>query len=142
VIGLDTNVLVRYITQDDPGQSAQATALIESLDSTQPGFISVVAMAELGWVLSRAYRVDRRQLARVVRGLLDASELAVQQSDVVRRALGQFERGAAEFSDALIAELGVHAGAEVTATFDQKAARLAHMILVADVDGSKPGNQS
>ncbi|MHB8317811.1 MAG: PIN domain-containing protein [Acidimicrobiales bacterium] len=123
MIGLDANVLVRYITQDDPEQSRHATALIETLDEQAPGFVSVIALAELSWVLARAYKVTSVDIATVIRKLLEAKELVVQDADGVRRALA-FATTGAEFSDALISELGTLAGCSHTVTFDRRALKL------------------
>ena len=62
MIGLDTNVLVRYIMQDDAKQSPKATRLIESLTTDEPGFVSVVSVVELGWVLSSSYGLTHEQV--------------------------------------------------------------------------------
>jgi len=132
LIGLDTNVLARYLAQDDPDQSARATRLIESLDDENPGFVSLVVLSELHWVLRRAYNVSREDVATVVRRLLDAREITVQEPDAVRRALNR--PGPADFPDALISELGLLAGCDYTATFDRRAARLSGMKLVPAVD--------
>jgi predicted nucleic-acid-binding protein len=134
VIGLDTNVLVRYIVQDDPVQSPAATALIEGLDEENQGFVSLVTLVELHWVLRRAYKLDRDGAATVVRTLLAAVELAVQDTDVVYRALGRLT-GKADFSDAIIEELGTLAGCSHTATFDEGAAALPGMELVPEAEG-------
>ncbi|MHB1713238.1 MAG: PIN domain-containing protein [Acidimicrobiales bacterium] len=137
MIGLDTNVLVRYVTQDDPEQSRHATTLIESLDEGAPGFVSVVALVELHWVLRRAYKVSRRDTATVIRKLLDARELVVQEADAARRALACL-RDDIDFSDALIGELGTLAGCSYTATFDRTASGLPHMKSIPDTDTEVP----
>jgi predicted nucleic-acid-binding protein len=73
MIGLDTNVLVRYLAQDDPAQSLKATELIERrLTEDEPGFISVVAMAEVAWVLERAYGLADQEIAAAIEGVLQA----------------------------------------------------------------------
>lgn len=128
MIGLDTNVLVRYLAQDDAAQAARATALIESFDEDDPGFVSLVVLAELHWVLTRAYLIGPAEVITIIRKLLDARELAIQEPDLVRRALGQ--AGHADFADAVISELGRAAGCSTTATFDKRAARLDRMSLV------------
>jgi predicted nucleic-acid-binding protein len=130
VIGLDTNVLVRYVVQDDPQQSAAATAIIDELDADHPGFVSLVVLVELTWVLRRAYRVDDTATGEVIRTLLDAVEIIVHEPDAVRRALDRTP-GGTDFSDALIAELGQNAGCTYTATFDKVAARLPYMELIS-----------
>ncbi len=122
MIGLDTNVVVRYLVQDDPDQSAAASALIEGLTETEPGYISLVTVVELYWVLRRAYKVSVDRCAELVGGLLDARELRVDQDDVVRAALGASPDGL-DFADAVVAELGRAAGCDYTVTFDRRAAR-------------------
>ncbi|PYX43461.1 MAG: VapC toxin family PIN domain ribonuclease, partial [Acidobacteria bacterium] len=63
--GLDTNVIVRYVTQDDPVQARAATNFIESLTEEEPGFIALIVIAELAWVLQKSYHSTRHDLARV-----------------------------------------------------------------------------
>lgn len=138
MIGLDTNVLVRYITQDDMDQSARATRLVESLDERSQGFVSIVALVELHWVLRRAYKVSSEDAARTIRKLLNARELSLQEPDAVRRALTRLADDI-DFSDALISELGAAAGCAYTATFDGRAARLAGMKLVPEIDDAESG---
>ena len=126
MIGLDTNVLVRYVAQDDPDQASRASAVIDGFSEDDPGFVSLVVAAEVTWVLRRAYRVGDATIATVIRSLLDATEVIVQEHDAVRRALDR--TGASpEFTDALIAELGHRAGCTHTVTFDRNAAGLPHM---------------
>jgi predicted nucleic-acid-binding protein len=125
MIGLDTNILVRYLTQDDPGQSPRATELIERrLTEDNPGFISVVAMTETVWVLERAYRFSNVRIAEVIERLLQTSVLVVENEAEVFAAMTVLQEGSGSFADALIGELGDRAGCSVTLTFDQKAARL------------------
>jgi len=129
VIGLDTNVLVRYAVQDDVEQAAAATYVIENLSDSDSAFVSVVVIVELTWVLRRAYQAEDRLIAAVVRSLLDATEINVQDADAVRRSLER-TAGGKEFTDALIAEIGHLAGCSHTLTFDRTAARLPSMQLV------------
>ncbi|HZI96645.1 MAG TPA: type II toxin-antitoxin system VapC family toxin [Actinomycetales bacterium] len=129
MIGLDTNVLVRYVVQDDDEQSLRATRLIESLDDERPGFVSLVVLVELHWVLRRAYGVTAADSAAVVRALLDSEEVGVAESDTVRRALSRVPDGE-DLVDALIGALGEDAGCAYTVTFDLPASRLAGMRLV------------
>jgi predicted nucleic-acid-binding protein len=120
VIGLDTNVVVRYLVQDDPDQSA--SALIEGLTETAPGYLSLVTVVELYWVLRRAYKVEASRCAELLEGLLDARELRVDQDAVVRAALTA-SRSGFDFADVVIAGLGRAAGCDSTVTFDHRAAR-------------------
>ena len=123
MIGLDTNVVVHYLTQDDPKQSPIATRLMEkTLSSDEPGFISLVVLAEVIWVLVSLYSVDRAGVAEVVSGLLTTEQLRVESAELVWRAKRRYEGSKADFSDALIAECGVAAGCKRSVTFDRTAA--------------------
>lgn len=123
--GLDTNLLVRYLTQDDPVQSPLATNLIERrLTRTRPGFISLVTMAETVWVLGSAYELSAREIADTVERMLQADTLVIQNEQQVFTAMVALRSGAGGFSDALIGALGSWAGCESTLTFDKKALRL------------------
>ena len=125
MIGLDTNVLVRYVTQDDPVQSAKATAWIEGrLTPDNPGFISVVAMVETVWVLERTYSVADRDIAAFIERLLQADVLVIENEQQVFAAMVTLKESQGSFADALIAALGAKAGCFDTLTFDQKALRL------------------
>jgi len=130
MIGLDTNVLVRYIMQDDPKQSAKATKLVESLTREEPGFVTLVSVIELVWVLSSCYDLTREQLAQALEALLRAKQLVVDQADQVVRALRVFATGSADFADCLIERTASNAGCARTMTFDVAAAKTAGMTLI------------
>jgi predicted nucleic-acid-binding protein len=132
MIGLDTNVLVRYLTQDDPIQSPQATRLIEQkLSEANPGFVSVVAIAETVWVLERAYGFPAREIATALENVLQADALVIENEPEVFTAMIALKDGRGSFSDALIAALGAKAGCRRTLTFDRKAAKLSGFVLVS-----------
>jgi len=123
VIGLDTNVIVRYLAQDDVRQAAIATRFIEgSLSAEARGFVSIVTLAEVVWVMASNYRAARAAVADIVEGLLTAPQLAIEKADVIWRALRAFRESKANFSDAVIVELGRDAGCSKTVTFDRHAA--------------------
>lgn len=123
MIGLDTNVIVRFLAQDDESQSPIATRFIARLSRERPGFISSVVLAEMTWVLARAYKASREDIARAVEGLLRSSELIVENTDAAYRALGVYRASqSGEFADALIAQTAALAGASETVTFDKTAA--------------------
>ena len=123
MIGLDTNVVVRYLTQDDPKQSQIVTRLMEkTLSSDEPGFISLVVLAEVVWVLTSLYSVDRAGVSEIVSGLLTTEQLRVENAELVWRAKRRYEASKADFSDALIAECAVAAGCKRAVTFDRSAA--------------------
>lgn len=123
MIALDTNVLVRYLAQDDPEQSALATSLIEEqLSAQNPGYVSSVVLAELHWVLTRSYSVEPARFTDIARGLLSAQALHFDNVQAAWNALQAFEDGF-DFVDALLTELGDDVGCATTVTFDQKLAR-------------------
>lgn len=125
MIGLDTNILVRYITQDNFDQSAKATEIIEQrLTAANPGFVSVVTMAEIVWVLDRAYGLSDKEIAAAVERMLQVGVLLIENEQEVFAAMVALKRGQGAFADALIAELGAKAGCTHTLTFDRKALRL------------------
>jgi predicted nucleic-acid-binding protein len=124
MIGLDTNILTRYPTEDDSVEAARATEILERrLTPKNPGFVSVVAMVETVCVLDRAYDLTAHEIAATVERLLQVEVLAIENEQEVFTAVVALKQGRGSFGDALIAELGVRAGCTRTLTFDQKAAR-------------------
>lgn len=130
MIGLDTNVLVRYIMQDDAKQSPKATALIESLDSEQPGFITLVSVVELYWVLTSCYGLSGQQVKQALEVLLRSKQIIVDRADQVLRALRVFNEGKADLADCLIERTAASEGCYQTMTFDAGAAKHAGMTLI------------
>lgn len=125
MMGLDTNILVRYLAQDDPAQSRLATEVIEHrLTEDNPGFISIVAMVETVWVLDRAYGLAEREIAAAVERMLQADVLVIENEQEVFTAMIAMKEGRGAFADALIAALGATAGCSRTLTFDRAALRL------------------
>jgi predicted nucleic-acid-binding protein len=129
MIGVDTNVLVRFLVQDEPKQSAAASALFESLAPDSPGFISTTVLVETFWVLKRAYKVGHGEIAEALVGLTSSEEVMVEQSDLTRQALRAAAQGY-DFADALIALTGRERGCDFTATFDARASGLQGMKLL------------
>jgi predicted nucleic-acid-binding protein len=130
MIGLDTNVLVRYIMQDDAKQAPKATRLIEWLSPEAPGFVSQVSVVELVWVLSACYDLSREQIGQALEILLRAKQLVVDQAEQVIRALRAYSTGSADFADCLIERSAAAAGCSHTMTFDVKASKSAGMTLI------------
>ena len=125
MIGLDTNILVRYLAQDDPEQSPRATHIIERrLSEDRQGFISLITIVETVWVLDRVYGLSRLVIANAVERMLQADTLLIQNEQEVFTAMAALKSGIGSFSDALIGALGAWAGCDATLTFDKKAARL------------------
>ena len=122
MIGLDTNVLVRYIVRDDEKQSAAATRLIEAKCTTDnPGRVSSLVLCELAWVLTRGYGYSRAMVGRVIRRILSVQELQAERPELAWQAVRLFEQGRADFADFLIGLSNRENKAEVTYTFDTKA---------------------
>jgi predicted nucleic-acid-binding protein len=121
MIGLDTNVLVRCLAQDDRVQSRIAADFIERLSERDPGFVSVVAMTEIASVLDRAYRLSAGEVAKALERTLQADALVVESEQEVFTAMIALKEGRGSFADALIAALGAKAGCSETVTFDRRA---------------------
>ena len=127
MIGLDTNVLVRYVTQDDPVQSPKASELIESLTTFSPGFVSLVSVVELVWVLQSCYQSAKSDVVTVLETLLRTRELTIEHAEIIWQALRRFTASKADFADCLIERCAHAAGCAYTATFDLNAAKAAGM---------------
>lgn len=125
--GIDTNVLVRYIVQDDPEQSKLATRFIErecTVDS--PAFINGLVICELVWVLESAYEYGRIEIASVIEQVLRTREFHIHEPELLWQALWGYQHKGADFADHFIASINVHNGCKYTATFDNKAAKSEH----------------
>ena len=130
MIGIDTNVLVRYLVQDDKRQSQLATKLIEeSLSPNQPGYITLLTLVEVVWVLKSCYSVKKAELGILIRMVLETKQLLIEQAESCYRALKVFENGNADFSDALIFTLSKDAGCSETITFDKNAKSVGMQVL-------------
>lgn len=124
MIGLDTNVLLRFLAQDDPTQSPRATELIENrLTIENPGFVSLVCVLEIAWVLASLYKRSPAQIADHVEMILAADTLEVQNEQEVYQAVIALRNGSGSFEDALIGALAAWRGCPATLTFDQNAAK-------------------
>jgi predicted nucleic-acid-binding protein len=122
VIGLDTNVLVRYLTQDDPEQSARANQLMEvELSADEPGYVGLVVLAETTWVLRRLYRATTDEIQETVADLLGTSQIVIENRTAVTRALTTSRDGNCAFADALIAASASGAGCTKVVSFDRGA---------------------
>lgn len=124
MIGLDTDVLVRYITQDDADQAAIANRLIESAcTKRRPGRVCQIVLCELVWVLSRAYGYEKAQVVSVIDQILMTAELDVESEPLAREALAAWREGTADYSDYLILLANRAAECELTYSFDRRLAR-------------------
>ena len=121
MLGIDTNVLVRYLTQDDPKQSERADAFINTAVARHERcFVSPVALCELTWVLRYAYKISKADVVMTIERLLNTRQLELGDRDHVQQALGAYRSGRADFADYLIGALARDAGCDVTATFDRR----------------------
>ncbi len=127
MIGLDTNLLLRYLAQDDPTQSPCSTEIIERrLTEQEPGFISLVSILEVVWVLKSLFKRSRQQIANDIEMLLAAETLEVQNEQEVYSAVVALRNGTGTFEDGLIGSLGIWRGCSATLTFDEDAAKRLH----------------
>lgn len=122
--GLDTNVLVRYMVQDDPRQSRIASRFIESGCSAEvPAFIGHIVLCELVWVLTGAYEYPKGRVVQALEQILRIAQLRVEEPQLVWQALVDYRSEEADFSDHLLARSNLKRGCEHTVTFDKSAAR-------------------
>jgi predicted nucleic-acid-binding protein len=118
--GIDTNVLVRFLTQDDIDQTKTVRDLFEQAEIGNDRFhVSSMVLCELAWVLRSQYRLSRGEIGSVLASLLGLGLLEIQDRDLAVRALEQFRQGPADFSDYLIGQQNRRAGCEETLTFDR-----------------------
>lgn len=123
---LDTNVLVRFIVQDDPAQSAQARKLIErAVAEGEPVFVPVTVALELEWVLRASFGFGKETVLLTLSNLLSAHELMFESELALGVALLEYGRGRADFADCLHAALASLAQAEPLWTFDKAASKVA-----------------
>lgn len=130
VTGLDTNVLVRFFAQDDAEQSRRVDEFMQSLTAERPGFISVVVLAEMIWVLRGSYRASKGQVIDCVNRLLNSPEMVLEGETAIAHAVKLFRNRKADFTDCLIERSCHLAGCGSTVTFDRDAARFAGMRLL------------
>ena len=124
MIALDTNVLVRFLVQDNVDQATIAGKIIDQLTDAAPGFIGREVVVELVWVLERAYGYERTDIATAFDGLLSARELLLEDADDIGPALELYRNEGFGFADLMIAAAARRVGAVELVTFDRKAARL------------------
>ena len=122
MIAIDTDVLVRYLTQDDRAQAPLATALFEGrLSAAEPGFVSLIVLCEMIHVLERLYDRSRDEIAMIIEGLIESAQIVVDEADVVRTALAYPNIA---LSDAIVQAVARDRGCVQTLTFDRNFSRL------------------
>jgi predicted nucleic-acid-binding protein len=131
VIGIDTNVLLRLLTEDDAAQAAAVRRLLAPLDAVAESvLINDIVLVETLWTLRRLYGFDRAGQAEVLGHLLSALTFGFEDREVLSQALTLFIESSADFSDCLIAAKNTRWGCESTATFDRSMASLAGVALL------------
>jgi predicted nucleic-acid-binding protein len=119
LVGLDTNVICRYLLGDDPAQTRRASRVIEEGRRTRvPCFLSKITLCEMVWVFETCTSMDRAAIVMAIDGLLRSEDLELEDRSSVRRALDLFGSGKADFADYLIGESNAREGCEKTVTFD------------------------
>ncbi len=130
MIGIDTNILARFLAQDDADQSQRADTLLQTLSTQDPGFVSLVSLIELAWVMRSRYRVSKSELIESFERLLNSPELVIENQPAVAQALERFGKAKTDFADCLIERSGHLAGCRSTFTFDTNAAKTVGMKLL------------
>ncbi len=124
MIGLDTNVLVRYLTQDDKQQAAIAETIIDQcVSNSETIFINNIVICELVWVLARGYKYKKEQIASVLRQIISTSEFVFEQQNILWEALEEYEQKNLDFSDALVGKINQSFNCNQTFTFDECASQ-------------------
>jgi predicted nucleic-acid-binding protein len=124
VIGLDAAVLVRYLTGDDRKQSRRASAAISrAVKAGEPLHVSCLVLCELAWILTGAYRVAKPRLVDALKRILDTPQLDLEDRDLVRHALADFEAGDGDFADYLLGRRNRARSCRETVSFDARLRR-------------------
>jgi predicted nucleic-acid-binding protein len=123
MIGLDSNVILRAITGDDPVQSPLARGLLATLSNANPGVINPVVLVETAWTLRARYKFPRHEILGHVEKLMGSGAYQIMDRDAVSEALVISRQHSIEFADALIGEINRLAGCTTTMTFDEAASR-------------------
>jgi predicted nucleic-acid-binding protein len=124
MIGVDTNVLVRFFVRDDPRQGSLADRFMNERTSDDPAFISVIVVAEFVWALEQVYDYQRSQIRAALALLLGSANVVLEREELVKTALMSAGEANSDIADSLIAALANDAGASATVTFDRDAAKL------------------
>jgi predicted nucleic-acid-binding protein len=125
MIGLDMNVLVRLLVDDDATQVRQAREFMSHrCGPDNPGFVDRVALCEMVWVLSAGYGYGKADIAAAIHKLLGSRDVLLEDAESVHAALRAYRTSGVDFADALIGEVNRARGCEATASFDRMAAKL------------------
>jgi predicted nucleic-acid-binding protein len=129
MLGIDTNVLVRYLVRDDQSQYERARRLIHrEVNTGEPVLVSLLVLLEMEWVLRSRYELEKPDIVAVLSSLLQTVELAFEDEPSVEHAIYSWKNSLSEFADCLIDARNRRLGCRATATFDRKALKLAGFI--------------
>ena len=124
MIGIDTNILVRYITQDDELQSGIATEFIENYCSHgNTIFVNHLVICELVWVLKKCYKLSKPKTINVIQNILQISQFSIENAQVIWQALTDYKKGSADFADYVVGRTNIFNKCDETITFDKKASK-------------------
>jgi predicted nucleic-acid-binding protein len=125
MLGIDTNVLVRFLVQDDEVQFAKARKLIKrEVAAGRRVFVNQLVLMETEWVLRSRYAIPKNQIIAAISSLLEAIDIQFEDEPVIEEALFIWKEAAANFADCLIGAKNRRLGCQATATFDIKASKL------------------
>ena len=124
MIALDTNVLVRFLAQDDDAQFEVAAGLIEGCTSDAPGYVCREVMIELVWVLEWAYKYSREEIAEALLSIVTASQLSVENAQDIASIVNLYRDEGYDFADLMIRQSAQRSENRILKTFDQKLAKL------------------
>jgi len=125
LIGLDTNVLIRYLTQDDKVQSSKASRFIEQqLTDKEPGFINYIVLVETVWVLESCYDASKQSLVNIIYQLASTRQIVLQNAEIVLKSLKLYESSNIDYADALLSTINIDNGCTTTVSFDKKAGKV------------------
>jgi predicted nucleic-acid-binding protein len=123
MIGIDTNVLVRVFVEDAPDQTKAALRVLSELSHERPGYVSIVVLVEMVWVLRRSYGFENDAIFAAIDTLFDSANIEIESAVLVQDAVDTAHELSADFADVLIVQSAREAGALKTVTFDQSAAK-------------------
>jgi predicted nucleic-acid-binding protein len=130
MIGIDTNILIRYFVQDEPEQARSASRLIRSLTQDELGWISITVLMELNWILEKIYKMKRADVIRILDHLIQTDTFEIESQHEVEAAIALYRAKNIGFADCMISVSAQSVGCSQTFTFDKKAARDAGMTLL------------
>jgi len=129
MLGIDTNVLVRFLVRDDEPQFEKARRLVRrEIGAGEDVFVSLMVLMETEWVLRSRYSLQKTQVIEAISGLLDTMEVRLEDEPAIEETLFTWKDSAADFADCLIGAHNRRLGCRATATFDEKAIKLAAFV--------------